>query len=112
MTHSNEMPARIEKLGLSTFAYNYDVKEVVVENQEGESHTEYQYETLVFDHVPNRNEVINRIICETYPDGEESAIQRKGIIDNSNPEFVEYNNFVEYTKAAVKQDFEQHETIQ
>lgn len=107
MTHSNERPARIEKLGHSTFAYNYNVKEVVVEDR-----IEFQYETLVFDHVPTRNEVINRIICETYPDGEESAIQRKGIIDNSDPEFVEYNNFVEYTKAAVKQDFEQHEAIQ
>ena len=107
MTHSNERPARIEKLGHSTFAYNYNVKEVVVEDR-----IEFQYETLVFGHVPTRNEVINRIICETYPDGEESAIQRKGIIDNHNQEFVEYNNFVEYTKAAVKQDFEQHETIQ
>ena len=102
MTHSNEIPARIEKLGHSTFAYNYNVKEVVGENQDGESHTEYQYKTLVFDHVPNRTEVINRIICETYPDGEESAIQRKGIIDNHNQEFVEYNNFVEDVKNSVK----------
>lgn len=105
------MPERIERLGVSTFAYNYDVKEVAVQD-DGNERTEFQYKTLVFDHVPNRNEVINRIICETYPDGEESAIQRKGIINNSDPEFVEYNNFVEDTKAAVKQDFEQHETIQ
>ena len=102
MTHSIERPARIEKLGHSTFAYNYNVKEVVVEDR-----IEFQYETLVFDHVPTRNEVINRIICETYPDGEESAIQRKGIIDNSDPEFVEYNEFVEHVKAQVKSDYEE-----
>lgn len=102
MTHSNERPARIEKLGHSTFAYNYNVKEVVVEDR-----IEFQYETLVFDHVPTRNEVINRIICETYPDGEESAIQRKGIIDNHNQEFVEYNEFVEQVKAQVKLDYEE-----
>ena len=113
MTHSNERPARIEQLGMSTFAYNYDVQEVSVQTNENEpERIEYQFKTLVFDHKPKRNEVINRIIAERYPDGEESAIQRKGIINNSDPEFVEYNNFVEDTKSAVKQDFEQHETIQ
>ena len=32
------------------------------------------------------------------------AIQRKGISDNSNQEFVEYNAFVESVKAMVKED--------
>ena len=102
MTHSNERPARIEKLGHSTFAYNYNVKEVVVEDR-----IEFQYETLVFDHVPTRNEVINLIICETYPDGDESAIQRKGIIDNHNQEFIAYNEFVESVKQQVSEDYEE-----
>lgn len=105
MTNSNEKPKTIEKLGFSTFAYNYGLKEVTVENQDSETHTEYQYETLVFDHYPTRNEVINRIICETYPDGEESAIQRKGIVNNSDPEFIAYNEFVEQVKAQVKLDY-------
>lgn len=108
MTHSNERPARIEQLGMSTFAYNYDVQEVSVQTNENEpERIEYQFKTLVFDHVPNRNEVINRIICETYPDGEESAIQRKGIINNSDPEFITYNEFVEQVKAQVKSDYEE-----
>ena len=106
MTHSNERPARIERLGLSTFAYNYDVQEVSVQTSENEpERIEYQYKTLVFDHSPTRNEVINRIIAERYPDGEESAIQRKGILDRQNPEFIAYNEFVEETKAKVKADF-------
>ena len=106
MTHSNERPARIERLGLSTFAYNYDVQEVSVQTNENEpERIEYQYKTLVFDHSPTRNEVINRIIAEKYPDGEESAIQRKGILDRQNPEFIAYNEFVEETKAKVKADF-------
>lgn len=113
MTHSNERPATIEQLGMSTFAYNYDVQEVSVQTNENETaRTEYQFKTLVFDHKPTRNEVINRIIAETYPDGEESAIQRKGIIDNAGPEFIAYNEFVELVKYNVKKDFAQHETIQ
>lgn len=105
MTHSNERPARIEQLGMSTFAYNYDVQEVSVQTNENEQERiEYQFKTLVFDHKPTRNEVINRIIAEKYPDGEESAIQRKGILDKANEEFVEYNNFVEGVKIKVKSE--------
>lgn len=108
MTHSNERPARIEQLGLSTFAYNYDVQEVSVQTNENEpERIEYQFKTLVFDHKPTRNEVINRIIAERYPDGEESAIQRKGILDRENPEFVAYNQFVEGVKIKVAQEYEE-----
>lgn len=102
MTHSNETPQRIEQLGRSLYAYNYAVEQT----DEG-----YKYQTLVFDHIPCRNEVINRIILEKYPDGEESAIQRKGILDASNAEFVSYNNFVEQTKELITQDFSDNETL-
>lgn len=108
MTHSNEMPARIERLGLSTFAYNHDVQEVSVQTSENEpERIGYQFKTLVFDHKPTKNEVINRIIAERYPDGEESAIQRKGILDRQNPEFVDYNEFVEGVKIKVAQEYEE-----
>jgi len=113
MTHSNERPARIEQLGMSTFAYNYDVQEVSVQTNENEpERIEYQYKTLVFDHSPTRNEVINRIVCEQYPAGEESALQRKGILNKANPEFIAYNEFVESTKEKIKKDFEENEAIQ
>lgn len=98
MTHSNERPARIEQLGITTFAFNHDIKEV---------ESGYEYDTYVFDHMPSKHEVINRIITEKYPDGEESAIQRKGIIDNQNPEFVAYNQFVEGVKIKVAQEYEE-----
>ena len=108
MTHSNEKPARIEQLGMSTFAYNYDVQEVSVQTNENEpARIEYQFKTLVFDHKPSRNEVINRIINDKYPNGEESAIQRKGILDNHNPEFIAYNEFVENTKTLVSLEYEE-----
>lgn len=97
MTQSNETPQRIEQLGRSLYAYNYAVEQT----DEG-----YKYQTLVFDHIPCRNEVINRIILEKYPDGEESAIQRKGIIDSRNEEFVAYNEFVEQVKLLITQEFE------
>ena len=108
MTHSNERPARIEQLGMSTFAYNYDVQEVSVQTSENEpERIEYQFKTLVFDHKPTKNEVINRIIAERYPDGEESAIQRKGILDRQNPEFIAYNEFVENIKMVIKTEYEE-----
>lgn len=108
MTHSNEKPKTIEKLGLSTFAYNYDVQEVSVQTSENEQERiEYQFKTLVFDHKPTKNEVINRMITERYPDGEESAIQRKGIMDRQHPEFVDYNEFVEGVKIKVAQEYEE-----
>lgn len=102
MTHSKETPRRIEQLGRSLYAYNYAVEQT----DDG-----YKYKTLVFDHIPARNEVINRIILNQYPDGEESAIQRKGVLDASNAEFVSYNNFVEQTKSAITQDYADHEAI-
>ena len=97
MTHSAERPKVIDQLGHSTFAYNHNITQV----EDG-----YNYEVYLFDHLPGCNEVINKIIKSHYPDGEESALQRKGIIDNHDLEFVAYNEFVEAVKACVKAQFE------
>lgn len=97
MTHSKDRPQTIEKLGHSTFAYNHAIQET----EDG-----YTFDAYLFDHMPTCNEVINIVIQKRYPDGEESAIQRKGIIDNQNAEFIAYNEFIEATKACVKAQFE------
>lgn len=108
MTHSNERPKKIDRLGFSTFAYNYDVQEVSVQTNENETaRTEYQFKTLIFDHVPTSSEVINRIVTDKYKDGEELAIQRKAILNPELPEFIEYNNFVENVKKKVKMEYEE-----
>ena len=111
MTNSNEKPKTIERLGLSTFAFNYDIKEEILKDDNENERIEYQYKTLIFEHLPTQGEIINRIISDKYPDGEESAIHRKGILDRQNPEFVAYNEFVENTKAKIKKEFEENEAI-
>lgn len=98
-TESTERPNRIEKLGHSLYSFNHDIKEV---EKEGQIH--YEFDRHLFEHIPTDADVINRIVTEAYPCGAESAVQRKGIIDNNNPEFVEYNNFVENTKAKVREE--------
>lgn len=106
MTHSNEIPAKIQQLGLSLFAYNYDIKTYISESTEMQPAAQgYEYESYLFKHKPTAYECINRIITDKYPDGAENAIQRKGIIDKENPEFLEYCSFVEELKLKVKSDF-------
>lgn len=103
MTHSAERPKVIDQLGHSTFAYNHAIQET----EDG-----YTFIAYLFDHLPTCNEVINTVIQNRYPNGEESAIQRKGILDNHDPEFIAYNGFVEETKANVKAQFQAlHEAV-
>ena len=96
-TESTERPNRIEKLGHSLYSYNYDIIEV---ERDGQIH--YEFERILFDHIPNDADVINRIITEQYPEGEEMAIQRKGIVDNTNEEFVTYHQFIENLKSKIR----------
>ena len=96
-THSNALPERIQQLGLNLYAYNHNIQEV----EDG-----YVYEAIHFDHIPTANEIINILVLQTYPDGEELAIQRKGIIDPQNNEFVTYYQNVEQIKAKIKAEYE------
>ena len=83
----------IERLGVNLYSYNYNIQKV-----EGG----YEFTRYLFDHFPTINEVINTIISSIYPDGEELAIQRKGIIDPQNNEFISYYQNVERIKATIK----------
>lgn len=97
MNNSNQKPEKIQQLGQSLYAFNYNIEEI----EEG-----YQYDTLIFAHVPKYDEVVNRIIQGKYPNGAELAIQRKGILDRYDDDFVSYNDFVEQTKADIKPLFD------
>lgn len=90
---SNYRPELIQRLGQSLYAYNHNIKET----DDG-----FECEQLLFDHIPTYPDVVNRIISDRYSNGAEMAIQRKGILDKENEEFVEYNNFVEDVKNRVK----------
>ena len=96
ITLSKNKPQTIERLGVNLYSYNYNIIEV----EDG-----YEFTRYLFDHSPIINEVINAIITSIYPDGEELAIQRKGIIDPQNNEFVSYYQNVERIKAIIKEEF-------
>ena len=100
-TFSDNRPKKIERLGNSLYSYNFDIQQ----NVEGE----YSFIRLIFNHPPNKDEVINTIIDKMFPNGEELAIQRKGIVDNRNDEFITYNNKVEEVKHKVNKEYEEVE---
>ena len=102
-THSNARPERIQQLGLNLYAYNHNIQEV----EDG-----YDYEAIHFDHIPSANEIINHLVSQAYPNGEELAIQRKGIIDPQNNEFVNYYQNVEQIKAKIKLEYEDDKVVE
>ena len=89
-TRSAERPQTIAVLAVNAIAYNWDI----VETADG-----YEFRQVIFDHQPTRHEVINACIQHHYPCGEEQAIQRRGIIDRTHPEFLAYVERVEQIKA-------------
>ena len=103
-TKSEIKPQIIERLGVNLYSYNYNIQEVEDYNIQ-EVEERYEFTRYLFDHFPTINEVINAIISSIYPDGEELAIQRKGIIDPQNNEFVSYYQNVERIKAIIKEEF-------
>ena len=68
MVQSNTKPEVIQQLGISLYAYNYNI----IKNEQG-----YQFEQIILDSYPVYDVVINTIIKNKYPNGEENAIQRK-----------------------------------
>lgn len=100
MTYSQEKPLRWEKLGQSLWRFNY----AVTVNDDG-----FSFKSVIFDHLPTISEIINEIIKDAFPAGEENAIQRKGILNPSCDEFINYNTFVEDIKNEVKENY--HEVV-
>ena len=93
---SNCRPPLIQQLGANLYAYNHDIQE----KEEG-----FEFEPLYFDHSPAREEIINQLVVNSYPYGEELAIQRKGIADPQCEEFLLYYDFVEKIKYKVTQEY-------
>lgn len=96
MTKSNNKPNRIEQLGMSLFAYNFNP----TQTEDG-----WEYESYYFNHIPNRDEIINEIVSRKYPNGGEFALQRKGIINPNDKEFLEYFERVEQIKRIVDDSY-------
>jgi hypothetical protein len=96
---SNIAPKTIEHLGNGKWHYNYNVVQTEVD---GESR--YDYDQVILKGKPTYESTVAAIVRDRYTVDAEIAIQRKGIADNSNQEFVGYNSFVEGIKAMVKED--------
>ena len=94
---SNCRPQLIQQLGANLYAYNHDIQE----KEDG-----FEFEPLYFSHSPAMEEVINELVVNSYPYGEELAIQRKGIADPQCEEFQNYYNNVEAIKQKVTQELE------
>jgi hypothetical protein len=93
---SNSRPPLIQQLGANLYAYNHDIQE----SEEG-----FDYNPLYFDHSPSRGEVINDLVTTAYPHGEENALQRKGILNPQDQEFLSYYNNVEEIKLKVTAEY-------
>jgi hypothetical protein len=99
--HSDNRPKLVEKLGISLYSYNHDINEVADGG--------YDYLPILFDHIPKREEVINSIVTAMYPHNEELALQRKGIINPQEEEFVAYYSRVETIKQKVSQEYDNYD---
>ena len=102
-TIAENRPKIIEKLGANLYSYNYDIQEI---------DSKYQFERYLFDHSPTISEVINAVVTSIYPDGEELAIQRKGITNPQNNEFLNYYQNVEQIKAIIKTEYENNSMVE
>lgn len=96
---SNIAPKTIEHLGNGKWHYNFNVVQTEVDGE-----ARYDYDQVILKGKPTCESTVAAIVRDRYSVDEEMAIQRKGIADNSNQEFAEYNAFVEAIKARVKED--------
>ena len=96
---SNIAPKTTEHLGNGKWHYNYNVTQTEVDGE-----TRYDYDQVVVKGKPTYEPTVAAIVRDRFTVDAEMAIQRKGISDNSNQEFVDYNTFVESVKAMVKED--------
>lgn len=96
---SNIAPKITEYLGGGKYHYNYNVVKSEVEGE-----NRFDYNQVVVKGKPTYESTVSAIVRKRYTVDAEMAIQRKGIADKTNQEFVDYNSFVEETKAMVKED--------
>ena len=96
---SNIKPDHVVYIGNGKWHYNYNVAQTEVDGE-----TRYDYEQVILKGKPTYESTVAAIVRDRYTVDAEMAIQRKGIADNSNQEFVDYNAFVESIKDMVKED--------
>ena len=71
-------------------------KPVLVDNKLKFEVVATQYSMLSYDNL------VNRLVRDRYSESQEFAVLRKGTLDNTNYEFVEYNYYVEDCKVRAR----------
>lgn len=94
---SNIRPEIIEKYDESHSLYKINITEEVTEDG-----IIFKWDEYIIEHPVTRDKVIDAIIKEQYPNGASEAAIRKGVINKDDPDFVDFNNFVEDIKGRVE----------
>lgn len=108
-------PQTIQKLGNGTYYYNYDIKEVEVTNQEGNTKLEPQYNFIqvLLRGQPNYKDCVKAIIRSFLTVDEEFDLinsyysYTENLTEDSKAllEYKEYLSKLKEIKAKVKEDF-------
>ena len=92
----------IEDLGTGSSYVNFDreVKEVTDQMECNQPRTviiaKEQYRVT---NPATYSRIVDAVVKENFTDGKSEAAMRKGIVDSSDPDFVEFNDFVASIKA-------------
>ncbi|MGL5683575.1 MAG: hypothetical protein ACRDDZ_11085 [Marinifilaceae bacterium] len=90
----------IEELGNDQFYYNREIDRQTLQDERGDVSL-YSCKRYLCDGVPSYESIVNQIVSYHYPNGEENALLRKGVMNPQNNEFINYNTFVEDVKQEV-----------
>ncbi|MDD2475832.1 MAG: hypothetical protein PHI32_07970 [Dysgonamonadaceae bacterium] len=94
-TNSDVRPKQIYPLGDDTYHFNYNVEEVLADNEEGEEIKSFVCDTVHVSKVDYAT-IISAMIAEKYSIIEEIAINRQR--DSKQQEFQEYFDYCESCK--------------
>jgi hypothetical protein len=108
-SNSNEKPEIFQNLGDGSRHYNFNIKEVSVKNENGESTTAFEYDTVHFWNSPEYEYLVSEVIKTRYSTNGEIALLRQK--DVKGWEFKEYSDFCENAKTMVKKDMDSYENI-
>lgn len=116
-SNSDVRPPIILNLGDGSFHYNYNIKEVEV-NNEGVTKTVFEYDTVQVWGNPDYDKCVRAVIRDKYDENEELNLINKynanslGIADNNLDEYKEYLIFLLEIKEMIKNNLPNDNILQ
>lgn len=116
-SNSNVRPPKLLDLGNGSWHYNHNIKEVEVENEEGEIKTEYEYDTVLIWGTPNYDKCVKAVLRDRRDETEEFSLINKynaftlglSTDEADRQEYEDYLTEVLSVKAMVRADLENAE---